>query len=394
MNLEAGIICLLLLLSIGVFAFPIPEKLMNGASYGVLAFLITWRWKRCIYVATRDIPLLLLLVTAVASIFWSAAPDSTINEIKTLLRGTLLGVYLAARYTIEELAQLFVWLFGIGTFLGLAGYLSSSLRGFLGYKNSIATVATLAAMLFLMIAIDKHKHRWVGLVGFSMAMTLNLISLSKSGLSAFLILVSLYPLSNLVKHHYKLRIVFFITALLLGSIAFVLILNNLEFIVVDKLGKDLDFNGRIPIWKLIFEKGLERPWLGYGYVGFWTSEAGLFVVYNSWASEGEDAAIGNRFNSHNGFLDLFVQLGAVGFSLYILSLMTLLLRITSLFFKSKKLELFAILQIVFSFVFFSLSDSVNGMILTPSPFWTIYVAIALSTRLYYNRCISHSFSKQ
>lgn len=392
MKLEAGIISLLLLYNIGVFIIPSLEKFMNLANYGIVAFLITWRWKRCIYVATRDIPLLLLFATAVASISWSAAPEYTIREIIPLLRAILLGIYLAARYRVEELVRIFTWVFGLGTLLGLAGSLSSSLRGFLGYKNNLGTIATIAAMLFLLAAIDKRMQRWVALAGFGMAVALVLLSQSKSALSVFLILLSLWPLSKIAKQHYKLRVVLLVITLLLGSIVTVLISNSLETIVVDQLGKDMQFNGRTPLWNLVLEKGLERPWLGYGYVGFWTSEAGRSVVYTSWASDG-GGDLTARFNAHNGFIDLFVQLGVVGFLLYILNLLTVLLRTIYLFFYNKKNEFFGFFQIIMPYVLLSFTDSVNGMILSPSPYWIIYISIVLSTRLYYNRYFSPSCVK-
>lgn len=388
MTVEPGIIGLLLFFPLGVVLIPSLDKLTNAASYLIVPFLVIRRWKQCIYTITKDASLLLLLVTAVASIFWSAAPTFTITEIKPLLRSTFLGIYLATRYKIEDLVRIFVWLFGIGIVIGLVGYLSSSLRGFLSYKNSVATVAAIGAMLLLLTAINRPRHRWVALAGFGMAVAVILLSLSKSGLSVFVILLILWPLYSLAKQHYKLQVVLLIVTILLGSILAVLILNNLETIVVDKLGKNLEFNGRTPIWNLILEKGLERPWFGYGYVGFWTSDAGLFVVYHSWASEGEGDTT-SRFNSHNGFLDLFVQLGGVGFFLYILNLLTVLSRTIFLFFSTKKAEFFGMFQIVLSFVFFSLSDSVNGMILTPSPFWIIYVSLSLSTCLYYKDYLSH-----
>ncbi|HEY9609126.1 O-antigen ligase family protein [Allocoleopsis sp.] len=400
MKLEAASISLLLLYYLGMTG--LPEGPINAASYGILAILITWRWKRFIYVATRDIPLLLLLVTAVASIFWSAAPAFTINEMKTLLRAMFLGVYLATRYRIEDLVRIFLWVFGIAVILSLltalalpaygthGGGWSSPWKGIFGYKNALACVATIAAMLFLLTAITRRRQRWVALGGFGIAAALVLFSQSKSGLSVFLILLFLWPLYKLVKQHYKLRVVLLLIAILLGGIVAILLLSNLETIVVDGLGKDLEFNGRIPIWNIIIEKGLERPWLGYGYVGFWTSDAGLFIVYHSWASEGH-GDVTARFNSHNAFIDLFVQLGWVGLSLYLLNLMILFFKVISLLFITKKIEFFWIIQFILSMILYSLSDSVMGTILTPSSFWTIYVSIALSVALEQKRILKKNF---
>ncbi|MGC2182936.1 MAG: hypothetical protein WA637_06645, partial [Terriglobales bacterium] len=53
------------------------------------------------------------------------------------------------------------------------------------------------------------------------------------------------------------------------------------------------------------------PWFGYGYGAFWRGYAGPSGVV--W-----DAMGGEIFYSHNGFLDVWLDLGAIGLGLLIL----------------------------------------------------------------------------
>jgi O-antigen ligase len=85
----------------------------------------------------------------------------------------------------------------------------------------------------------------------------------------------------------------------------------------------MEFNGRLPIWTLMVDKVSERPWFGYGYAGFWTSDEAMVILTNTWAAS--TASEGIRFNAHNGYLDMVLQLGFSGLLLYLLSFLTCLI---------------------------------------------------------------------
>ncbi|NJR68258.1 MAG: O-antigen ligase family protein [Synechococcales cyanobacterium CRU_2_2] len=80
------------------------------------------------------------------------------------------------------------------------------------------------------------------------------------------------------------------------------------------LNKDITLTGRTDIWKLVVDVIHKKPWLGYGYDAFWSQ--GL---------KGDAAYVWRAFlweapHSHNGFLDIWVQLGFVGLALLLLGL--------------------------------------------------------------------------
>ena len=75
------------------------------------------------------------------------------------------------------------------------------------------------------------------------------------------------------------------------------------------LDRDVTLTGRTTLWDLAIEDGLERPWLGYGYRAYWHTPGG----------PGEE--VGRRIewfaaSGHNGFLDLWLELGIVGLVLF------------------------------------------------------------------------------
>jgi O-antigen ligase len=380
---------------LGVNTLPLVNTAMKAGSYGILALLISWHWKRFAYVATRDISLLLLMAMAPLSLFWSASPEFTSIEYKAVVRGSLFGIFLATRYSMKEQMQLFTWVLGIGAVLSLVfsiGLPSYGVQGGLWigiyiYKNQAACVQTLTALLFLLTALNRRKHRWIALTVFSIAVVLLGLTQSKTAYSIFLISLGLLPLTTVTKQKYKLQVFLLLILLVVGGSTIVLVLGNLEFIVVDTLGKNMEFNGRVPIWTLILDKVYERPWLGYGTAGFWTSEHALYVINNSWASTtGEDVGIGAgqvRFNSHNGYIDLLLQYGFLGVSLLLFNWLTVLFRLVSLLNSKEGLESFWMLQYLIALFLFNLSENIG--FLGTSSMWSLYVSIAVSTALQQER---------
>lgn len=392
-KLEPWLIVLLLLGLLGVRAHPLIDKAMLALSYGILPILMIGRWKRWIYVATLDLPLLLLNLMPAVSAIWSTSAAYSLDIFKGVLRSTLFGVYLATCYSLKGQMHLFTWVFGIGTVLSLLlslalpsyGISGSIWIGIYKYKNHASLMMALAAIIFLLSALTSQRRRRILWTLFSIAVVLLVLTQGKTCYAIFAISLSLLPLYNVVKQkQYKLRVFLILTLVVLVGSTSVLILSNLEFIVVDTLGKDMNFNGRVPLWTLILDKLYERPLLGYGANGFWTSEHALYVIYNSWASttDGGNVGIGpgkTLFNAHNGYLDFLIQYGLLGGSLLIFHVITLLVKLVTLLSLRANIASFWMLQTVIVIVLVNFSERLG--FLGFDTLWIIYVSIALSTSL-------------
>jgi len=79
--------------------------------------------------------------------------------------------------------------------------------------------------------------------------------------------------------------------------------------VVGALGRNLTVSGRTQLWRLVMSAVAQRPWLGYGYSGFWLGWAGPSA--GIWAQTGWMPP-----DAHNGWLDVLLALGAVGLGLF------------------------------------------------------------------------------
>lgn len=372
---------------------PLTSSIVNALSYPLAAVLVALHWKRVMYVATRDITLLLLIGIAFASVFWSANIDATVAANRGLFRTFLLGAYLAACFDLRGQMKILAWVFGISLVLSLIcavvipsyGIGENGWEGIFLYKNFLGRAMSIGAILFLIFAFERHnKLNWLAYLGFSLAMVLCLLSHSSSTILFVLVSISILPLYFLlVKQHYRLRIIFISLVSALVVAIFVLIIANQEFILVDLLGEGLTFNGRTPIWTLVIEKTIsERPWLGYGYSGFWTSDTGIFVIQNTWASD-VDLVLGvDNFNTHNSFIELFTYFGIIGLSVYLMVLFNTIRKIVILLFSTQRIEFLWAFQFILLTIMACLAD-VGSKLISSSTYGILGISTCLSIALEY-----------
>ena len=90
-----------------------------------------------------------------------------------------------------------------------------------------------------------------------------------------------------------------IGTLVIVAVCLVLVLESsfgISKVIVTGLGRDETYTGRMPLWNTLLELGLKRPFLGYGYEGFWIGERNSIEGLNQ---------------AHNGYLEIFVEGGLV-----------------------------------------------------------------------------------
>jgi exopolysaccharide production protein ExoQ len=349
-------------------------------------------WKRIIYAFPKDWVLMTFTLLAVFSILWSASPSDTYSELKFLLRATVVGLYLSVKYTPKELLRLFAGTCFVAIFAscfmsillpmhGLHNYDGVLVwKGIFTHKQGLGTYMGFSASLFMCRLMDAKSSRWVNWAGTLLSWALIFLSASKTGLIIGLFSVALLPLYKLVRQQGKFRSAMLILALLVLGSGAAFLTMNFETVLVDYLGKDINFNGRLPVWVMSIAKGLERPWFGYGFNGFWTSDVSDIVLFNSWAVR--DSSFRERsitFHSHNGFVDLFLQFGFVGMTLFFLSFATFLGRVVKLTLVTRSVDYFWMFQFIGIFLVNNVSESM--IILQPGYLWIIYVSLAYASAL-------------
>lgn len=359
------------------------SKLLMVGIFGCTIFaIVTWH-KKIIRIALREKFLWILLIIILLSFLWSAFPTATLTNSIKLIGTTLFGLYFGIRFSLKEQLQLLAWALGIGILLSLLFIMlvpsygvmgtgdvmkqellhAGSWRGIFGHKNVLARLMVLSANVFVLMRNRSHKIPWVGWAGLILSVILIIGSTSKTALAVLLMLMCLLPLYRALRWNNTWVLLFSIAIILIGGSAATLIISNIETIF-NALGRDMSLTGRTDLWAAVLDKISERPWLGYGYSGFWREggESDYIVTVT-----GFDAP-----HSHNGFLDLWLDLGLLGLSAFFISYITVCLKAVKWIRHIHTAEgLWPLSYLTFLFLY-NLTES---SLLDKSFFWILYVAV-------------------
>jgi O-antigen ligase len=79
--------------------------------------------------------------------------------------------------------------------------------------------------------------------------------------------------------------------------------------LMEWMGRNATLSGRVQIWHAVWPFVMQRPWLGWGYEAFWRGWTGPSFQVSATVHF-------LVFHAHNGYLDLWLQTGAVGLGLF------------------------------------------------------------------------------
>jgi exopolysaccharide production protein ExoQ len=379
-KIEVGLAILIFWYMTEPFATTIGVQLDRGLvalQYLFTIIIIILYWKRMLYFLVQDKVLLMLLVVACLSPVWSVEPDVSSNYFnRVILRSTVLSLYLASRYSLKDLMRLVAVMLGFSLITNIAaaialpsGRMDSAWRGVMGHKNSLGRLMAWTSAHFAILMVYLRKKRiWFSL-GFCLALATLIASQAKSSYTICAGALALLPLYRTFLQRYRTKALFISTSLIFSIASISWVSTNIEFIIVDVLGKSLTLNGRQAVWEHLFSRIAERPWLGYGLDAFWKNSDEIWLAQNSlhWFSG----------HAHSGFIDITLQLGLVGLSLFVLSFILILIRVIYLLEVTKRIEYFLMLS--FLVVMFSSQFSVGLSILNRNIFWCFYVTVAATT---------------
>lgn len=360
-------------------ADPVTQAILYVVYLLTFALMFV-RWKHAVHVATKDKFLLMLVGLALASALWSDVPLLTLRRGIALVLTTLFGVYLTMRYSIREQLRLLAWMLGIAALLSIlfvlvlpaygtaSGKFLGAWQGIYDQKNVLGRYMVLSAVIFLINARSSYKYRWVFWTGFGLSVGLVLMSTSATALVSLLILLALWPLYGGLRLPYTWAVPFLITVVIVGGGVVMLLLENLE-VVTGALGKNTTLSGRTDLWPPLLEKIWQRPWLGYGYTGFWLGSEGESVdVWRvlSWQPS----------HAHNGWLQLLLDLGFLGTSLFAIGLLICFSQALIWLRSTKTAEGLWPLLFLTVLMFFNLTQSTT--LERNNIFWVLYVVTSLS----------------
>ncbi len=292
------------------------------AQLGILSVLL------CILAARRQgfvplirpmLPYAAILLLCFLSTTWSDNPFVTLRRSTTLASCVLFGTYLChtlgLRGAIAKAGQCAVFL-GVLSILVFAAVPSIGRETALGYENAMRGVFSqknpMAECMLLGISIYCFRlldEGWRLTHAAAIGLLLLCIVLGRSatsfGIAALVLLATGFMAT---RHQPRLRF-----ALCFGTGWVALCVVAVALVAPELLmaasGRDASLTGRGPLWHEVVRVIAQRPVLGHGYAGFWNDESR--DVQYLWLKAGWRAP-----DSHNGYLDVLVELGAAGLAAY------------------------------------------------------------------------------
>jgi exopolysaccharide production protein ExoQ len=289
--------------------------------YGAIAYLLlrragtVMRWLRAMQ---WTLPLAAL---AALSTLWSQFPLYTIRRSLPFALAGVFGLYLAVRFPVRRqlgILRVTMLALAVGTVvmalafphLGLdasAGH-HADWQGVFTQKNACGRMMVLATAVLL----ADWRSTWRHVASAALFALVMFMSGSRSAWLVEAALLALWATLLLLERlDGKSRVITVAGALGLLPVAAGAVYLSLPDLL-EWMGRDATLSGRTLIWKQVWIFIRLRPWLGWGYDGFWHGIHGqAFRVV---------AAVRFMvFHAHNGFFEIWLELGLVGLALFTLS---------------------------------------------------------------------------
>jgi exopolysaccharide production protein ExoQ len=281
---------------------------INMAFALATTLLVLPRVRSTIGMLGRLVPLSAAYLLVAASMIWSEDPGTSFRTACYLLLYLISATYIAMSFENAELDRLI----GMSTvsiaILSVPGqYLfapEGPVEGWTGMfpqKNGLGM-----AMAIGVVALIAGKGRWNLLRIGSIALCISLLVLSQS-FAALVACVGAVTTFVSIRLRGRVRYAF-LSAVLGGALIVPLAVQDLSSAFTAATGKDLTLTGRTEIWALVLQQISRHPILGYGYGAFWSRDSDAINQFVRW-SPGQ---------SHNGYLEVCLDLGMVGLVLILL----------------------------------------------------------------------------
>ncbi len=385
----------LLLFSNGFYSIILGETVGKGdidspalrlafiGIYLITILLLVFRWQRSLMFLSSHLWILFLLGLAIASISWSSVPDIAFRKVVALIGGTLFALYLGSSYDFKQQLRIYGWTFGISIFfsfllaLALPQYgimntdaIVGAWKGIFPHKNGLgeSMFASFISFYFLSL-LHKEKRLFFQICCFLSVVLIYFAESATSLMSVLFIFVTAQGLKRLSLQSKKSVFLILLFLIFTSLVLFLLLINFNTFLSVN--GKDITLSGRTLLWHTLWQFIQQKPFLGYGYGSFFSGEsrtAYLLWQIHNWSP----------VHSHNGYIQLWLNLGLIGLVVFLLGYANCLFRSLYGYLASKDLKMLWIFLFLMYDVF---SNCTEVSFFTEGNIWIITLASLYSMKV-------------
>jgi exopolysaccharide production protein ExoQ len=348
----------------------------------ILGLLVIVHWRRVLAGLQQASWIIALCGLALVSAGWSYDAAFTARRGIVLGAVTMFAIYIASCFEWDEQLDLFGWMSVIAVlgsvfmavfvpYYGISHDLHmGSVKGLFPHRSIMARQMVFA-ILTLWLGKPKGIPSSVRRLTLTAGAVLLVLSHAATSVIVMLLCLAAYPVAQLMRVSKRRTLPLWVPLAPLFGIGIYLVLSNFGFVLA-AADRDSTLTGRTAIWHYTLEAIGRHPWFGYGYDVFWNR-------YTPELARVTQALQFRPPHAHDGYLDILLAIGAVGFVVFLGGFTTNLWRAFRLFrddvFHGAKWPLFVLL-------FFTVFNFTESNILRPLTFlWIPYVSIYVSLGL-------------
>lgn len=309
--------------------------------------------------------LVLLVALAFTSSLWSAEPGITVRRAVQFAGVVIFAVAVVRNFDSQALWRQYVNALLPWLVLGLlvaplasefAFDTNGNFRGLSSHKNSWAGIALTATLLLATQLRQKPGSAWLWSAMLVSIFTLLLTrSATAVSLAAAILMLGLLYRAWLSRDN-AMHAALIILVLICAAVPLLSVLITGESPLATASGlyfeavqKEATLTGRNILWETVLNNAWLSPWLGSGYGAFWIGDSGpsvAVVAGLNWLP----------VHSHNGYIDLFNELGIAGVAIFAAMIISHLANIARIW-RSNPNAAFQHLVIVIAVLGYNLSET-------------------------------------
>jgi exopolysaccharide production protein ExoQ len=296
-----------------------------GLSYSIILWLVYTRLDSVLSVAFRMKAMTALALLAVLSAAWSQDPFRSLYNGFFYLISTFFAYYLVVKFGPKRIMDLLMMTGAaiaiidllVVIFLPEYGIISAdarkygSWRGIFLMRTGASTCLTFLitpALVFGYRRFTFWRCAYIALLG---------LSIVKANAASALVDIFCYTafMAGLnYLRRFERKSALFLFLVLSAALAAAVAIGQAHFDeIVTFLNRDPTLTGRTVIWDALIPTIGSHPWLGYGFYAFWLGmrgESGRIILATNWFFG----------YAHDGYLEIILQLGLVGFAVFLVTL--------------------------------------------------------------------------
>lgn len=356
------------------------------AVYSVAFFLLMRRPMAMVDTARDDFLLLAMFLLPVASVIWSVDRSVSFRRVVALVMTGIYCIYLARRLSPRDFLRYLLLTLFLGGVMSLVytaldprdaivhtAVNTGSWQGVYGHKAILGRIAALAVTVSVYV---RPRHVWERPMRWATIAIFIFLSIQSQSRASWLMMlggVGFMFLIAIVRNRrlssgIKLTIATACGLAVIGAVA-----ANWTAILAD-FGRDDTFSGRTTLWTgAIAVANAHHPIWGAGYRAFWTAtgSAGVRDYIQDWFRVPS--------HGHNGYLDVWLELGYAGVALFAIFLVAMIVRLTRRILREPGEPVWAAFAIFF-FVFILNNASISVAFKHTDIAWICAVLTGLYTR--------------